>query len=46
VWIAYRNYIRGITNKAPDTTAAQALGVLRRQFSKQSFFEWRVFSTP
>ena len=46
VWIAYRNYIRGVTNKAPDTTAAQALGVLERQFSKQTFFEWRVFSTP
>ena len=46
VWIAYRNYIRGVTNKAPDTTPAQALGVLARQFSKQTFFEWRVFPTP
>ncbi len=46
VWIAYRNYIRGITNKAPETSSAQALGVCSRKFSKHTFFEWRVFSTP
>ncbi len=44
VWVAYRNYIRGITNRAPFTTSAMALGVVTRQFSKASFFEWRVFS--
>jgi hypothetical protein len=45
VWIAYRNYIRGITNRAPFTTAAMALGVVTKQFTKASFFEWRVFPT-
>jgi hypothetical protein len=45
VWIAYRNYIRGITNRAPFTTAAMALRVVTRQFTKASLFEWRVFST-
>ena len=46
VWVAYRNYIRGVTNRSYRTSSAQALGVLARQFSKQTFFEWRVFSTP
>ncbi len=44
VWIGYRNYIRGITNCARRTTAAMALGVVARQFSAKTFFEWRVFS--
>jgi hypothetical protein len=46
IWIAYRNYIRAITNKAPLTSAAAAFGVVARRFRKKSFFEWRVFSTP
>ena len=31
IWIAWRNYVRGITNAAPDTTPAMALGVAGRQ---------------
>jgi hypothetical protein len=46
IWIAYRNYIRYITNRARHITSAQALGVVHRRFSKWTFFEWRVFSTP
>jgi hypothetical protein len=46
VWLAYRNYIRGITNRARFTTAAVALGVVARPYSKSTFFEWRVFSSP
>ena len=44
IWIGYRNYIRGITNRARRTSAAMALGVVARQFSAKTFFEWRVFS--
>jgi hypothetical protein len=44
--MAYRNYIRGITNKAPRMSSGQALGVVTRQFSKHTFFEWRLFRTP
>ena len=43
VWIAYRNYIRPITNRARDTTSAMALGLVGKRFSKDAFFEWRVF---
>jgi hypothetical protein len=46
VWVAYRNYIRGITNRAWFTTPAMALGVVARRYSKSTFFEWRVFSMP
>ena len=43
VWLAYRNYIRGITNRARFTTPGMALGVVTKQFTKAGFFEWRVF---
>jgi hypothetical protein len=46
VWIAYRNYIRGVTNSARFTTAAQALRVVARRFDKRSLFQWRILSTP
>jgi hypothetical protein len=46
IWIAYRNYIRSITNRARLTTAGQALGVVARRFDKGSLFQWRVFSMP
>jgi hypothetical protein len=46
IWIAYRNYIRDIFNRVRRTTSAQALGVVSRQFSKHSLFEWKVFSAP
>lgn len=42
IWIAYRNYIRGITNKSRWMTSAEVLGVVTRRFTKRSFFEWRV----
>lgn len=43
IWIAYRNYIRGITNKSRWRTPAEVLGVVTRRFNKRTFFEWRVF---
>jgi hypothetical protein len=45
IWIAYRNYIRGFTNKKKRMTSAQHVGVVSRTFSKAKFFEWRVFAT-
>jgi transposase-like protein len=43
IWIAYRNYVRGITNKAPDTSPAMAIGVERRQWRSEELLAWRVF---
>jgi len=42
IWIAYRNYIRGFTNRLNHTSSAQCLGVVRKLFSKREFFTWRV----
>ncbi|MBL8857256.1 MAG: hypothetical protein JNL28_01955 [Planctomycetes bacterium] len=46
IWLAYRNYIRGITNKCRRITSAQALGVVARRFTKRNFFEWRLKLRP
>jgi len=42
IWIAYRNYIRGFTNKHKHRSSAQIARYVSRRFSKASFFEWRV----
>jgi hypothetical protein len=43
IWVAYRNYIRCLTNKHKRTTSAVKAGLVSRTFSKTNFFEWRVF---
>jgi transposase-like protein len=40
VWVAYRNYIRGITVKT-STTPAQALGVTKSAWTKSELTRWR-----
>jgi transposase-like protein len=40
VWVAYRNYIRGITVKTA-TTPAQAMGVARFAWTKSRLTRWR-----
>jgi len=42
VWIAYRNYIRGVTNDAPKTSSAMALGLVESLFSAADLFTWRL----
>ena len=42
IWIAWRNYVRGITVRAPRVTPAMALGVLSQQHSCWSLLTWRV----
>jgi hypothetical protein len=43
IWVAYRNYVRGITNKAPSTTPAQALRIIDKQLRREHLLAWRVF---
>ena len=40
IWIAWRNYVRGITNKT-KTTPAQALGVCARAVEIKDIYFWR-----
>ena len=43
IWIAYRNYVRGITNKARHITPAMALGIERERWKREELLAWRVF---
>lgn len=40
IWIAYRNYVRGVTIKT-KTTPAQAAGVCARRWSLKEVLRWR-----
>jgi transposase-like protein len=42
IWIAYRNYVRAITNKAPNVTSAMALGLDPRKWKRRELLAWRV----
>jgi transposase-like protein len=42
IWIAYRNYVRAITNRARETTAAMALGIDRKKWKRDELLAWRV----
>jgi len=41
VWMAWRNYVRPITNRAPKVTPASALLLVRRPFSSAEILRWR-----
>jgi transposase-like protein len=43
VWVAYRNYVRWVTNAAPGTTPAMALGVSAEPWAAVDLLRWRVF---
>lgn len=40
IWIAYRNYVLGVTNKT-KTTPAEAAGICEGRWSLKSLFRWR-----
>jgi hypothetical protein len=42
IWIAYRNYVRAITNRASRTTAAMALGIDGKKWTREELLAWRV----
>jgi hypothetical protein len=44
IWIAYRNYVRGITNQARHTTPAMALGVDHKKWECSELLAWRMFT--
>jgi transposase-like protein len=43
IWIAYRNYVRAITNDAPHVTPAMALGIDSRMWRREELLAWRIF---
>jgi hypothetical protein len=42
IWIVYRNYVRGITNRARHTTPAMALGVEARRGCVAEILAWNA----
>lgn len=42
IWVAYRNYVRGITNEDPRITPAMAAGVFPRQLQVAGLFHQRL----
>ncbi len=43
IWICYRNYVRGRTNREPENTPAMVLGVQKVRWEVQQLLKWRVF---
>ena len=43
IWVCYRNYVRGKTNRHARITPAMALGVLQQRFKVRELLLWRVF---
>ena len=45
IWATWRNYVRGITNKAPKVTPAMALGLEDTRWRTAQLCAWKVFPT-
>jgi hypothetical protein len=45
LYIAWRNYVRPITNKRPNETAAMAAGVAPRMLEVSELLQWRIFDS-
>jgi hypothetical protein len=43
IWATWRNYVRGITNEAPRTTPAMAIGVDDKKWTVAELCAWRIF---
>ena len=44
IWVCYRNYVRGRTNRKARITPAMALGVQARRWELPQLLEWRVMT--
>jgi len=42
IWAAWRNYLRGVTNRAKEMTPAVILGLAWRRYEKREFLRWRA----
>jgi hypothetical protein len=46
IWAVWRNYVRGVTNRDPDTSPAMALGIEGKRWRMTDICAWRVLSSP
>ena len=42
IWIAWRNYVRGMTNKSPRKTPAMKIGACTRRLAPAEILRWRA----
>jgi len=42
IWVCWRNYVRGITNRASAITPAMVAGLAQRRLSKDEILAWKV----
>ena len=45
IWIVWRNYVRAITNRAPQLTAGIALGLTNKMWTVAEMCAWKVFES-
>jgi len=45
IYIAWRNYVRPITNQRPNETAAMAAGLAPRMLEVSELLQWRIFDS-
>lgn len=42
IWVCWRNYVRDVTNKKPETTPAMLVGAERRPLEREQLLGWKV----
>ena len=42
IYVAWRNYVRGVSNKRRDVTPAMAIGVDPERWTLKDFLRWRA----
>ena len=42
IWAVWRNYVRGVTNRAPATSPAMAIGVEEKRWRMGEICAWKV----
>lgn len=42
IWAVWRNYVRAVTNKAPDTSPAMAIGIEDKRWRMTEICAWKV----
>ena len=42
IWAVWRNYVRGVTNRAPETSPAMAIGVEEKRWRMVEICAWKV----
>jgi hypothetical protein len=42
IWAVWRNYVRGVTNKAPEVPPAMVIGIEEKRWTMREICAWKV----